>query len=188
MPSLLQTSCHCVFDVSTDFGYLSVSCMWHFWQFICLVTLTGSAAVLEHGDFLPFCRGGAYSDLQIIVLALAILNSTHIARRSLWWPRLILSFSELDTLRYKFNNFLLDFLGSTFTILCGKPGPKSGWCQLPVPKLLVRLLLLIVLLELTSGVRVVDDPWRPLKCHFHNGRQISFEMAQSNMGRGQHFA
>ena len=145
MPSLLQTSCHSVFDVSTDFGYLSVSCMWHFWQFICLVTLTGSAAVLEHGDFLPFCRGGAYSDLQIIVLALAILNSTHIARRSLWWPRLILSFSELDALRYKFNNFLLDFLGSTFTILCGKPGPKSGWCQLPVPKLLVRLLLLIVL-------------------------------------------
>ena len=120
--------------------------MWIFWQLTCVTVLFGATLYLVHGFPSPFCRGGvlfnfAFLSQQALTFWFtlrSVWNSFELARTNL--DGLI---SHTKTWR----SFLLcDFWGHWAFTSCGKPGPKSGWCQLFAFNLIVRLLLLSALL------------------------------------------
>ena len=102
--------------------------MWLFWHITCLVALIGSALALEHGLFLPFCRGGIYLQLDYTISTLSLLAYIQTAWLFLILYTLHLGISILlHQLQHWNDKLLFESWGLQSILIGGKPGPKSGW-------------------------------------------------------------
>ena len=116
--------------------------MWYIWLVLWLLTLDRLFQLGSHGDFLPFCRGGFLTTLQLI-FDWRPLGLVQLSRR---WLHLVIELTcfiqDLGTSKclgkierglhppsFAYNSHIVS--GQVHSSSCGgKPGPKSGKCWL----------------------------------------------------------